>query len=293
MSVSTELMLLNVKAAADAEPMSALEARPLRYAATCVGCGAKLEPRTRAVWNKERGEATCERCVAREADPEPFTPVIDRGSPGASALREGLRRQERRETRTLDAHPRIGKLILALSEEPQTTRAWKQGAIGEQTLGTAIEQLRNEGFGVLHDRRIPGTKANLDHLVVGPAGVFVIDAKRYTGKIERRDRGWVLNRDWRLYVNGRDQTKLVDAMPRQVEAVRSSLAPTPFVECPVFAALCFVDSQWGLIPSPFVVDDVHVTWPKMLYKLVRGEGPLQREQIIELERLLALALPCA
>ncbi|HJX47932.1 MAG TPA: nuclease-related domain-containing protein [Gaiellaceae bacterium] len=208
-------------------------------------------------------------------------------------MREGLRRQERRETRTVKAHPRIGKLILALSEEPQTTRAWKQGAAGEQALGAALDKLRDEGFGVLHDRRIPGTEANIDHLVVGPAGVFVIDAKRYTGKIERRDRGWILGRDWRLYVNGRDQTKLVRAMPRQVEAVRSSLVPTPFADCHIFAVLCFVDSQWGLIPSPFVLNDVHVTWPKMLYKLVRSEGSLQREQIAELERLLALALPRA
>jgi hypothetical protein len=208
-------------------------------------------------------------------------------------MREGLRRQERRETRTLKAHPRIGPLIVALSEEPQTTRAWKQGAAGEHALGTAIDELRHEGFGVLHDRRIPGTKANIDHLVVGPAGVFVIDAKRYTGKIERRDRGWMLDRDWRLYVNGHDQTKLVRAMPRQVKAVRSSLVPTPFADCRVFAALCFVDSHWGLVASPFVLDDVQVTWPKMLYKLVRSEGPLQREQIGELEQLLALALPSA
>ncbi len=49
--------------------------------------------------------------------------------------------------------------------------------------------MREEGLGVLHDRRIPGSKANIDHIVVGPAGVFAIDTKRYTGKIERRDHG--------------------------------------------------------------------------------------------------------
>ena len=37
----------------------------------------------------------------------------------------------------------------------------------------------------------------------------MIDAKRYTGKIERRDRGWIFERDWRLYVHGRDRTKVV------------------------------------------------------------------------------------
>ena len=41
----------------------------------------------------------------------------------------------------------------------------------------------------LHDRRVPGTRGNIDHIVVGPAGVFVIDAKNYQGKIEVRNRG--------------------------------------------------------------------------------------------------------
>ncbi|MEO6532232.1 MAG: nuclease-related domain-containing protein [Pseudolysinimonas sp.] len=31
----------------------------------------------------------------------------------------------------------------------------------------------------LRDRRIPGSKANIDHVVRAPRGVFVIDAKRY------------------------------------------------------------------------------------------------------------------
>jgi hypothetical protein len=270
-----------------------LEARPLRYEATCAGCGTKLAPKTRAVWNKERREATCEQCVSQAPERMPLAPVIDRGTPGASAMREGLRRQERRETQTLKAHPRIGKLILALSEEPQSTRSWKQGAGGEQALGGALEQLRDEGFGILHDRQIPGTRANIDHLVVGPAGVFVIDAKRYTGKIERRDRGWFLERDWRLYVNGRDQTKLAQAMPRQVAAVRSSLASTQFLDICVIPVLCFVDSQWGLGASPFVLGEVRVMWPKMLYRLVRSEGSLERDQIEDVERLLAHALPRA
>jgi len=35
----------------------------------------------------------------------------------------------------------------------------------------------------LHGRRVSGTRANIDRFVMGPAGVFVIDAKRYEGQI--------------------------------------------------------------------------------------------------------------
>jgi hypothetical protein len=208
-----------------------------------------------------------------------------------SAAREAERRRDRREKQIIGAHPRIGRAILALTNEPRSTRSWQDGAIGERALGQMLESLRGTGFGVLHDRRIPGLRANIDHLVIGPAGVFVIDAKRYGGKVERRDRGWLLSRDWRLYVDGRDRTKLVEGMQRQVEAVRAGLDSTSAPECRVIPVLCFVDSQWALIARPFAFGDVHVAWPKMLVKLLRTEGPLTHDEILRLERLLVLALP--
>jgi hypothetical protein len=64
----------------------------------------------------------------------------------------------------------------------------------------------------LHDRRVPGTKGNIDHLVVGPAGVYTVDAKRYEGKVERRDVGSFFRSYERLYVNNRDRTKVVKGM---------------------------------------------------------------------------------
>jgi hypothetical protein len=36
---------------------------------------------------------------------------------------------------------------------------------------------------VLHDLAIPGSQANLDHLIIGPGGVLVIDTKQYRGRL--------------------------------------------------------------------------------------------------------------
>ena len=47
------------------------------------------------------------------------------------------------------------------------------------------EVVRHKGF-VLHDRRVPGRRLNLDHLVVMPSGVWVIDTKHYHGRLARR-----------------------------------------------------------------------------------------------------------
>jgi len=69
---------------------------------------------------------------------------------------------------------------------------------------------------VLHDRRIPGARANVDHIVVAPWGVFVIDAKNYKGRVEKRDRGGFFSTDYRLYVGGRDKTALVAGMAKSL-----------------------------------------------------------------------------
>jgi len=68
-------------------------------------------------------------------------------------------------------------------EPRQSTVAWRQGAEGEERLGHRLDQLTGEGFVILHDRRVPGSPANIDHLVIGPTGVFVVDAKNFSYRL--------------------------------------------------------------------------------------------------------------
>jgi hypothetical protein len=85
------------------------------------------------------------------------------------------------------AHPHIGGLILALTDDPQATKNWAKGAEGERKLGAGLDGLSGAGVISLHDRLRPGTQANIDHLAVTPSGIWVIDAKRYKGQVEKRD----------------------------------------------------------------------------------------------------------
>jgi hypothetical protein len=118
---------------------------------------------------------------------------------------------------------RLSRVVLALSDDPHSTAAWAYGANGERALGKLLDPLRDEGLAVLHDRRIPRSKANIDHLVVAPWGVFVVDAKNYKGRVETRNRGGFFSTDLRLYVVGRDKTALVAGMTKQAQAVRAAL----------------------------------------------------------------------
>jgi hypothetical protein len=61
--------------------------------------------------------------------------------------------------------------------------AWRRGAIGECRTARLLSALERRGWAVLHDLAIPGTHANIDHLVIGPGGVVVIDTKQYRGRL--------------------------------------------------------------------------------------------------------------
>ena len=63
---------------------------------------------------------------------------------------------------------------------------WEKGAAGEQATGLELRRLPPD-FVSLHDLSIPGSKANADHLVIGPPGVFLIDTKVSNGRVRTSD----------------------------------------------------------------------------------------------------------
>ena len=188
------------------------------------------------------------------------------------------RKRARREAGIRAAHPRLGGLILAVSDEPQDIKNWDKGAEGERKLGAGLDGLAGAGVVTLHDRLRPGTRANIDHIAVGSSGVWVVDAKRYAGQVSKRDVGGWLSTDVRLFVGRRDRTKLVPAMHVQVGAVRAALGGE-WAGVQVRAMLCFVDAGWKWFGKLFEVDSGLVTWPRAARDMLVRPGPLDPAQI--------------
>lgn len=255
----------------------------LRYAGTCRHCGAALPAGGDAVYERDLGTVRCVDCpgAGREADADVA---------GASARREYERRKQNREARIRTAHPKLGGLILALSDDPQSTRAWKRGAIGEELLAEWLNGLP-EDTRVLHDRRIRGTRANIDHVVVSPAGVWVIDAKRYKDQRPTLhfEGGLVRPRVESLRVGGRDRTKLVAGVCAQVGDVTAALADA---KVPVTGVLCLVDALWPLIGGSFAVDGVDVLWPRLLVKRI-AQSASRGVDVTAVHARLGAAFPAA
>lgn len=275
----------------------------LRYAGTCRICNAPIPARAAAVYERDTKTVRCLRHDEAAAASGPETaagaaapPPVDVGVPGASARREFNRRHQVRQQRVRAKNPKLGALILALSEDPRTTKAWDTGAVGEERLGNRLNQLSNESLRVLHDRRIPRTRANFDHLVVAPTGVWVIDAKKYKGRPALKVEGGIFRqRVEKLCVGSRDCTSLIDGMLKQVRVVEDALLPggrpegggRPWARVPVHGVLCFVEADWPLIGGAFCIRGVDVVWPKKLYPRLQADGPLQPAAIDAIHRHLA------
>ena len=238
----------------------------LRYPARCLGCDAELEAGSEAVWDRQAKTATCCQCSSGvDSTPIPADPYagpsIAGGSAGASALAEFERRSSFGGDSISRRYPRLGGVLHTLAGEPQHTRAWLKGAEGEMALGRMLDAVPTSW--ALHDRAIPGSRTNIDHVLVAPSGVFVIDAKLYAGKLTK-SRG-------QLYVGGRAKENLIKGLHKQVSLVAMQLRGEP--TAPMLGVLCFVRGTFETSP-PFTVGGVSVHSVGSLRRKLENDGPL-------------------
>jgi hypothetical protein len=270
----------------------------LRFPAACVKCKKDLPPKTRAWWDSVLRTTTCTDCNsddnARESPSEhagdipAATSRYAFGVAGGSAQREYEKRHQRREMRIDQKWGRLAGVIKFLSDDPQNITAWARGSDGERRLAARLTRDVGDRAIVLNDRKVPKTRGNIDHIVIAASGVWVIDAKNYKGAVERRDVGGWFNVENRLYVNRRDQSKLVRGLGWQITAVRAALSDTAI---PVTGVLCFTDAEWGFFAKPFTIDGVKVTWAKSLVEMITEAGPLKSADVSRVAERLSVALP--
>ena len=265
----------------------------LRRAGECVVCEAHLPVGATAWWDGRAKTVTCAMCHETRVGPAGAAPApveLDRGHAGASAAREHQRRRAARETQVREAHPRIGDLLVKVRRAPQREAAFRSGELGELAVGAMLDKRAAKGsLMALQDRRMPHGRGNIDHLAVAPCGVFVIDAKQYSGKVRVADAGF---RGLRLVIAERDRTKLLEGLDRQVAVVRDALAAHGHADVPVHGVLCFTTADLPRFKTLEVRGRLLLT-RRGLGKRLDGGGPLSAPEIEAVAHALATALPCA
>ena len=259
----------------------------LRYPAACVGCGIDLSRGADAVWDPVARTVTCLACW-------PGAVAESTGTPGASAAAEAKRRVARRVAEARRQYGDHAATVAAAMANREVQASWGKGSEGESRLAAYVDGKVGKETLALHDRLIPGTRANIDHLWVAPSGVWVVDAKAYKGKVERRETGPVWRRDQQVFVGGRNRTALAEGVRRQVEAVVAALrADQTLRGTAIHGVLCFVEAGWSLLDFPFQLGNVWVMYPGALQKRLRKRGPLGHGERQRIARRLALSLPPA
>ena len=269
----------------------------LRYAGLCAGCDAALSTGDQAWHDASTRTIRCQACGPRHtgdvldgapAGSSAAASALDGGAAGASAAAEGERRRSKRIERRREQFGAIGAALAKLND-PQHERAWRTGAVGERkTADRLAKHLRGTDVVLLHDRRIPGTRANIDHLAVGPGGVTVIDSKHVEGKVNSERRGGLFSpRTEHLVIGGRDRTKFVDGVEQQITRVRQAV--DGLVD--VAGCICIVDVDGLPLLRRIKVRDVAVVGARDAARLAARPGQLSKSEIDQIAHTLAGKVP--
>lgn len=72
----------------------------------------------------------------------------------------------------------VGYAAWLIWRERPRLRSLRLGSEGEKAVGQYLERLRDQGYQIFHDVLGPGF--NVDHVLIGPAGVFTVETKTHS-----------------------------------------------------------------------------------------------------------------
>lgn len=162
-------------------------------------------------------------------------------------------------------------------------RAYQRGADGEDQVARVLARFPDD-FHVIHDLATPF--GNVDHVVIGPTGVFILDAKSWRGVVTGDGKG-------ELLVNGRPTDKqnirpFVGRMLSIRDKVRT-LAPglDPYYQAVFVFTSARVEAKWG------TTGNVHCIRDEQLFDYIveKKFGPRLRPDDVRIlaQAFLALA----
>lgn len=150
----------------------------------------------------------------------------------------------------------------------------KLGRDGERLVAQYLEWFRTSNFFVFHD--VPSGDANVDHVLIGPQGVFTIETKTHSKPL--RGECKVTVKDGVVRANGivLDRNPIVQAKA-QANWMRNFLAESQF-NAPVWPVVAF--PGWFVEPFDARATGAWVVEPKALSKFIENEPErLSREQV--------------
>jgi hypothetical protein len=133
-----------------------------------------------------------------------------------------------------------------MGKELRCVQMHECGADGEREIGKLLKDLP-DAYTVINDLDFVGSYGNIDHLIVGPKGVFAIDVKNWRGTVSSDGNG-------ELLLNGRPTDKpMVRNFTRRVMELKDRLKALieldPYVKGVFVFPHTQVEATWGTTGS--------------------------------------------
>ena len=155
------------------------------------------------------------------------------------------------------------------------------GLPNESDPGSRLEHyLRGSGALLLRLRRLPRKLRKINHIVVGPAGITVVDSRHYRCRKARFKGG-------QLCIGKRDRTDLVDRVLDQAAAVRELLGGTPYAGVNVEAALALGNVRGEPVVKTWDGRSLIVWGTGRIAEEASRPGPLSADEVNGLASYLA------
>lgn len=161
----------------------------------------------------------------------------------------------------------------------QRAENFGKGAEGERLVAQALAPLTTRGGFVLHDRAV-AHGGNIDHLVIGPGGVTVLDAKHWVSSVSVRAE---------LRVGGRSAMRTVQHLADFTAQVRAAMVAAR-IDLPVTALMVFTHDTNASMPRQRI-RDVDLVGLHHLLRAVAPTGSATRVQVEAAVRHLSEAFP--
>ena len=156
----------------------------------------------------------------------------------ANAAGQAARQEANAHLARMQEQSRLRALLARTLDVHTEERAWRKGAQGEEYVGARLERLNLRGWHALHAVPVGHRGADIDHVLIGPGGVFTINTKNHPGK-----RVWVSPNQIR--VNGEPVPYLQNS---RFEAERASELLSARVGWPVHARAVLVLLTGTVVP---------------------------------------------
>jgi hypothetical protein len=189
------------------------------------------------------------------AEPTPTWIDLADNRAGAEARRQALAAREAAPVKTL-----VARILRVHTDE----RAWRIGADGEERVASSLAKVarKDPRWRFLHAIPVGERGSDIDHLVIGPAGVFSVNAKHHP-----RAKIWVAGNT--LLVNGARQPYIRNSRHEAARATKLLTAACGF-PVQVHGLIVTVGADDVVIKEP--PEDVHVVPRIQVARWLRRRG---------------------